>query len=115
MFGMHGLSIHAFDLANENPGVTQLSFKRSGLWFSACELPNLHASTAAHVKGKRSMSRMDLSTCVSGHQSSFCCFFEHAHIDAKSLPVPCPSFVNIGDANANLLNATDVFGHKIEV
>ena len=112
MFGMHGLSIHAFDLANENPRVAELTLKFRRLWFPAGELPNLHACTSAHVKGKRGMSRMDLPPCVAGHQGCFCCFFEHADIDAKGFPIPCPCFVNVGDANADLLNAADVFGHR---
>jgi hypothetical protein len=50
MFCVHEIGILALDFANENARISQLPFEGGGLRLSACELPNLHACSAAHVQ-----------------------------------------------------------------
>jgi hypothetical protein len=112
---VHKVGILAFDLANENPSISQLALEGCGLRFPARELPNFHACTTAHVQGQHSMASMHFTTSVTGHESSFGGFFEHSNVDAKCISVPFPGIVHIGDANSNLLDAADQFTHEVRI
>jgi hypothetical protein len=112
MFCVHEIGILALDFANKNARISQLALEYGGLRFSACELPNLHACSTAHVKRQHCVPRMYFVARIPRHQCRFSGFFEHSYVNAKSLSVPSPSLVHIWNTDSNLLNATDKFLHK---
>ena len=54
---------------------------------------------------------MNLVARVARHQPRFSGFLKHSDVNAKGVTVPLPSLVDIGDADADLLNAADEFSH----
>jgi len=101
------LHIFAFYFGDKNTEVAELGLKGRGHGHAAGVLPDFHAAAALQIQGQNGVAVAWFAAGIGQHQARRGRFFKNRHVHAKVLPIPFEGIVDIGDADADLLDSRD--------